>query len=431
MIPRACCPTATLFLAIAAAGSLFGADHQIPKTFTPVDTSRVLGSPAPLPLEPVKAFPALKFDRPVELTHANDGTDRVFVVEQRGVIHVFPNRQDADTADDFLDIREVVLREGNEEGLLGLAFHPSFKQNGEFFVYYSTRPRSSVISRFKVSKSNPNRADRQSEEKLLQIDQPYENHNGGSLRFGPDGYLYIGLGDGGLRDDPHNHGQNLATLLGSILRIDVDRRDAGLPYAVPKDNPFVGRSDARGEIWAYGFRNVWRLAFDPKTGQLWAGDVGQDRFEEINLIKRGGNYGWNIREGMHDFQPPTAARPQSLIDPVVEYSRGEGQSVTGGLVYRGPTLTNYDGAYFYGDYLSGNVWALRFEQGKLLENRQVARTDLEIAAFGEDQHYEMYLCAFDGFIYRLRKRDIDGEAVAKAFPRKLSETGLFASVARQ
>lgn len=426
MINVAYCGASLLVLMLATS---LCADHQIPKKFVAVDTSRVLGSPDPLPLDAVKAFPNLHFDRPVELTHANDGTDRLFVVEQRGTIQVFENRQEVDKTDLFLDIRDVVLREGNEEGLLGLAFHPKFKQNGELFVYYSAEPRSSVIARFRVSKSNPNRADRQSEEKLLQIEQPYENHNGGCLRFGPDGYLYVGLGDGGLRDDPHSNGQNLATLLGSILRIDVDRQDTGLRYAIPKDNPFVGRSDARGEIWAHGFRNVWRLAFDGKTGQLWAGDVGQDRFEEINLVERGGNYGWNIREGKHEFQPPTAAKPESLIDPVVEYFRGEGQSVTGGLVYRGSTLTDFDGAYFYGDHLSGNVWALRVDKEKPPKNRQVARTDLKIAAFGEDQHNEMYLCAFDGYIYRLRKRDVDLQAIAKAFPRKLSETGLFASVA--
>jgi len=401
--------------------------HRIPKTFTPVDTSRVLGSPDPLPLEAVKAFPKLKFERPVEITHSGDGTNRLFVVEQRGVIRVFDHH--ASEAGEFLDIHEVVLREGNEEGLLGLAFHPKFKQNGEFFVYYSTKPRSSVISRFRVSNDDPNKADRGSEEKILQIAQPYANHNGGSIKFGPDGYLYIGLGDGGARDDPHGNGQNLATLLGSILRIDVDRKDKGLAYAIPKDNPFADRADARGEIWAYGFRNVWRLAFDRKSGELWAGDVGQDRFEEVDLVEKGGNYGWNIREGMHDFQPNVAEKPDSLIDPLAEYFRGEGGSVTGGLVYRGKKLRDMQGTYFYADYLSGNVWGLELDESKKVKrNRQVAHTSLGIAAFGEDEAGEMYLCAFDGYIYQLREREIDIEEVAKSFPRKLSETGLFASV---
>ena len=401
----------------------------IPDRLVPVDTSRLMGSPDPLPLEAAEPFPQLQFERPVELTHAGDGSNRLFVVEQRGVIRVFENHRDAEQAQVFLDIQDVVLREGNEEGLLGLAFHPGFQQNGEFFVYYSTRPRASVVSRFRASADDPNRADRDSEQEILRIDQPYANHNGGSIRFGPDGYLYIGLGDGGLANDPHSNAQNLNTLLGSILRIDVDSRDSQRKYAIPPDNPFAGRPDARGEIWAYGLRNIWRLAFDRQTGQLWAGDVGQNRFEEINVIERGGNYGWNIREGFHDFDPNTAQKPVGLIDPVVEYAREDGQSVTGGIVYRGASLAGFQGAYFYADYLSGKVWVVRLQEGQLSEHRQVADTGLQIAAFGADQQDEMYLCAFDGKIYHLRPPQTDLQQIADAFPRKLSETGLFASVA--
>ncbi|WP_164103352.1 PQQ-dependent sugar dehydrogenase [Candidatus Laterigemmans baculatus] len=402
---------------------------KIPDKFVPVDTSRLMGSPDPLPLRSVAAFPQLQFERPVELTHAGDGSNRLFVVEQQGVIRVFENRSESSQTKVFLDLRDVVSRDGNEEGLLGLAFHPEYEQNGEFFVYYSTRPRASVISRFRVSEDDPERAVRDSEEELLRIDQPYSNHNGGSIRFGPDGYLYVGLGDGGLANDPHANGQNLRTLLGSILRIDIDSKDEGLSYAIPPDNPFVGREDARGEIWAYGVRNIWRLAFDAETGELWAGDVGQNRFEEIDRITRGGNYGWNIREGFHDFNPNAADRPEDLIDPVVEYFREEGQSVTGGMVYRGPQLEEYRGAYFYADYLSGKVWALWHEEGELREHRQVAETGLQIAAFGADQQGEMYLCTFEGTIHKLRPREEDLRKIAKAFPRTLSETGLFASVA--
>jgi len=402
--------------------------HSIPREFKSVDTTRLLGSPDPLPLVPAKAFPQLQFQRPVELTHAGDDSGRVFVVEQRGVIHVFENEEETDETTVFLDIQEVVSRDGNEEGLLGLAFHPDFCENGEFFVYYSTRPRASILSRFRVSEDDPNKADRDSEEVIMTFDQPYSNHNGGSIRFGPDGYLYIGLGDGGAADDPHVHGQNLQTLLGSILRIDVDDQDEGLNYSIPEDNPFVGRSDARGEIWAYGLRNVWRIAFDRETGDLWAADVGQDRFEEVNLIRKGGNYGWNIREGFHPFEPPTQVKPTDLIDPLVEYHRELGESVTGGIVYRGNRLQDYVGSYFYADYVHGNIWILRQEQEKVTEDRQVARTDLEIAAFGEDEHGEMYLCSFDGYIWRLQERDVDLEQIAADFPRKLSETGLFASV---
>jgi uncharacterized repeat protein (TIGR03806 family) len=403
--------------------------HRLPEQFRAVDTRRLMGSPQPLPLEAVRAFPNLSFERPVEATYAHASDDRLFVVEQRGVIYVFNNHEDVSEKQVFLDIRDVVSRDGNEEGLLGLAFHPNFDSNQEFFVYYSTRPRSSILARFKVSTENRNQADRQSEQQLLQIDQPYSNHNGGSIRFGPDGKLYIGLGDGGLADDPHVHAQNLATMLGSILRIDIDNQDEELAYAIPRDNPFVDRADARGEIWAYGLRNVWRMAFDKNTGELWAADVGQDRVEEINLIVKGGNYGWNIREGFQPFDPNVPHKPTDLIDPLVEYSRQDGQSVTGGLVYRGSDLPAFQGAYFFGDYLSGNVWALRTEGGRVTKHRLVAETGLEIAAFGEDAAGKMLLCAFDGNLYKLQPRDIDLEAVAAAFPKRLSDTGLFASVA--
>ncbi|MBL9094485.1 MAG: PQQ-dependent sugar dehydrogenase [Planctomycetaceae bacterium] len=416
----------------------------LPRTFTAVDTSRVMGSPDPWPLVAVRVFPRLTFDRPVELTHAGDGNGRLFVVEQRGVIRVFQNDDGAAEAATFLDIHDVVLRDGNEEGLLGLAFHPKYADNGQFFVYYSNKtpdvPRQSIVSRFRVSADDPNKADRASEEVLLRIPQPYANHNGGSIKFGPDGKLYIGLGDGGLRDDPHQNAQNKSALLGKILRIDVDSRDAELAYAVPKDNPFVGEVDAlgntaRGEVWALGFRNPWRLSFDRKTGELWTADVGQDRFEEVNLVERGGNYGWNHREGAHDFYPNDAEKQSELIEPRAEYFHDEGGSVTGGLVYRGGELRGFDGAYFYGDFESGNVWTVRVKDDpaasgrRKVDSEQVARTELSIAAFGEDQAGEMYLCSFDGGIYRLRPPGIDRAAVAEAFPKKLSETGLFASVA--
>lgn len=413
--------------------------HELPDKFIAVDTSRVLGSPDPLPLEPVRVFPKLKFERPVEATHAGDGSGRIFVVEQKGIIRVFKNDESVSEAKTFLDLSEVTRRDGNEEGLLGFAFHPRYAENGKFYVYYSVTPRASIVSAFTVSKDDPDRADRESEEKLMHFPQPYENHNGGSMKFGPDGYLYLGLGDGGLRDDPHKNAQNLGRMLGKILRIDVDHRDEELPYAVPRDNPFVGHKlpngtgatekVARGEVWAYGFRNPWRLSFDRKTGELWTGDVGQDRFEEIDLVERGGNYGWSLREGRHNFEPESPAKPTGLIDPLVEYFHGEGQSVTGGIVYRGTKLAGYEGAYFYADYLSGAIWTLRLDDLKrVAANRQVARTELTPAAFGEDQDGEILICSFDGGLYRLRPREIDLQAVSEAFPKKLSETGLFASV---
>lgn len=403
---------------------------ESPVAMTLVDTARLLGSPDPMQLEAEVAFPKLHFQRPLEFTYADDGSDRVFVVEQHGVIHVFENRDDIEKSQVFLDIHEAVSRDGNEEGLLGLAFHPRYKENGQFFVYYSVRnPRASVVARFRVSKEDPTRAVRESEEELLRIAQPYSNHNGGSMKFGPDGYLYIGMGDGGSGGDPHGNGQNLGTLLGKMLRIDVDHQDPGLAYAIPKDNPFVGREGARGEIWAYGLRNVWRLSFDRKTGDLWVGDVGQDRYEEVDRIVRGGNYGWKLREGLHPFDPQAAQTGSELIDPLVEYFRNEGMSVTGGVVYRGARLPEFEGAYFYGDYVTGNVWSLRYDGQRVTDNRKVARTALPITAFGEDRQGEMYFTAFDGQIHRFRRRDADLEAIRAAFPKKLSETGLFASTA--
>ena len=286
--------------------------------------------------------------RPIVLTHAGDGSNRIFVATQRGVIHVFENRQSVKKTKVFLDIElKVVYNDKkNEEGLLGFAFHPKYRQNGYFFIYYTARDaeHTSVISRFRVSKDDPNRADAKFEAEVMRIKQPFWNHNGGTIAFGPDGYLYVGLGDGGSAKDPLGNGQNKATLLGSILRIDVDRKDKGLSYAIPRDNPFVGQPKARGEIWAYGLRNVWRMSFDRKTGTLWAGDVGQDLWEEINLITRGGNYGWNLREAKHKFGKNGSGPSPDLIDPIWEYNHGVGKSITGGHVYRGKRLPELVGA---------------------------------------------------------------------------------------
>jgi uncharacterized repeat protein (TIGR03806 family) len=400
------------------------------ETFMPVDTSRLMGSPDEQPTLGVeRAFPHLKFTRPVEFTHAGDGTDRVYVVEQDGRIRIFPNRSDAKEAKVFLDLRDVVRREHNEEGLLGLTFHPDYRKNGQFFVFYSVTPRGSVVSRFRVSKDDPDRADRDTEEKLMQWTKPYGNHNGGCLRFGPDGQLYISVGDGGLGGDPHANAQNLEVLNGKILRIDIDRKDTGKNYAVPKNNPFADRGGkVRGEIWAYGLRNVWRYSFDRTTGTLWAADVGQDRHEEIDVIVRGGNYGWNIREGKHALDP-NAERSAvgEFIEPVLDYPRAEGKSVTGGQVYRGRRLQGLIGAYLYGDFISGNVWALRWDGKKVTSNAKIARTSLLISAFGEDEAGEAYFTSFDGFVYRFRT-PVEKRHTNPDFPRTLTETGLFASV---
>ncbi|HEX7377627.1 MAG TPA: PQQ-dependent sugar dehydrogenase [Pirellulales bacterium] len=353
-----------------------------------------------------RAFANLEFNRPLVLTHAGDGSGRVFVISQLGKIHVFPHDEAVIAAAVFLDIEPRVryIDRENEEGFLGLAFHPKYKTNGEFFVYYTTTdtPHTSVISRFRVSKDDPNRADPKSEEEILRIPQPYWNHNGGTIVFGPDGYLYIGLGDGGLRDDPKGNGQNLGTLLGAILRIDVDHRAGGKPYAIPKDNPFAGRGDARGEIWASGVRNIWRMAFDRKTGVLWAGDVGQDTWEEIDLIVRGGNYGWNLREGKHKFGPDGSDPRRDLIEPIHEYHHDIGKSITGGLVYRGKRVPELVGAYLYADYITGKIYALRYDMAKKIvtANHTIAGNVMPVFSFGEDEAGEAYFMTTQNVLYR-------------------------------
>ena len=337
----------------------------------------------PLPVKVVPAFPKLEWPewlrgldtgkpqdpRPLVLTGAGDGTNRIFTATEYGTVHVWPNDPNVDKMETFLDIRDRVqyTDNQNEEGLLGLAFHPKYKENGEFFVFYSKKPTKeqphvTVLSRFRVSKDDPNRADPASEEVLLTIPQLYWNHKGGTVVFGPDGYLYIGLGDGGAGGDPHDNGQNLATLLGKILRIDVDHKDPGLQYAIPKDNPYANRGPViRGEIWAFGIRNVWRIAFDRETGDLWAGEVGQDNWEEIDIIRRGGNYGWNLREGMHSFSPKNNPRRRGspprpdLVEPIWEYHHDIGKSITGGNVYRGKQVPELAGGYLYGDYVTGQI----------------------------------------------------------------------------
>jgi len=354
--------------------------------------------------------------RPLLLMGAGDGTNRMFVATEYGTIHVWPNDPQANEMKTFLDIRDRVQYDDkqNEEGLLGLAFHPKFKENGEFFVYYSAKPTKenpnlSVISQFRISKDDPNVADPNSEEVLLTIKQPFWNHNGGTIVFGPDGYLYIGLGDGGLRDDPHGNAQNLKSLLGKILRIDIDHKDAGLNYAIPKDNPFAGRGDgSRGEIWAYGIRNAWRIAFDRQTGDLWAGEVGQDLWEEIDLITRGGNYGWNLREAKHPATPKTlpdfkgsGPRPD-LIEPIWEYHHDTGKSITGGNVYRGKQVLVLDGAYIYADYVTGQIWALWYDKEKkeVTANRSLLEKGAPILSFGEDDNGEMYFLTQAGGIMK-------------------------------
>jgi glucose/arabinose dehydrogenase len=363
-----------------------------------------------LNLTGVPAFPTLKWEgfegaddegkittlRLLALTHAGDGSNRNFVVSQTGQIYVFPNQKETTEAKVFLDIRDRVQdwRKDAEEGLLGLAFHADYRQNGYFYVCYSSsaEPRTSIISRFSVSKTDPNKADPGSELVVMKIPQPFSNHNGGSIAFGHDGYLYIALGDGGGRNDPLGHGQNLGTLMGSLLRIDVNRTAPGRNYAVPADNPFLDRKGAQPEIYAYGFRNIWRLTVDRSTGDLWAADVGQDFWEEVNIVKKGGNYGWSVREASYPFNNKPSTSTDELIPPVWEYDHQLGKSITGGFVYRGSRLPELQGMYVYADFISGRIWALQYDPaaGKVTANKSIASTGFPVLAFGEDEAGEMF-----------------------------------------
>lgn len=376
------------------------------------------------------AFPGLSFARPVDLQHSGDGTNRLFVVEQnQGLVQVFNNNPAASTKSVYLDVTDRFNAGDSEEGLLGLAFHPDFESNGFLYVYYSaSNPRRSVIERFRVDSLLQESVDRATGRVILEVNQPAGNHNGGQLRFGPDGYLYIGLGDGGGSGDPEEAGQDRTKLLGSLLRIDVDQTTDLVDYGIPPDNPFVDdTTGVRHEIYAWGLRNPWRFSFDA-DGNLWLGDVGQSTVEEVNIIQKGGNYGWNTMEGTLCYDPRTGCDQSGLELPVHEYGRSLGQSITGGFRYRGLAVPGMQGNYVFGDFASGRVWALPYENGVAGEARELFDTTLGIAAFGEDELGELYFCAFDGRIYKFTAgtvaSDPDEEVVppsVQVYPNPASE----------
>ena len=346
------------------------------------------------------------FQRPVNLTNAADGSGRLFVLEQRGVIWGMLN--DEILATPFLDIQDRVGSQGNEQGLLGIAFHPDFKNNGVFFVDYTNLNGDTVISRFSAALSGPatsQSADPASEQVLLQIAQPYSNHNGGHILFGLDGMLWIGMGDGGNAGDPLGNGQSLQTLLGKILRIDVDH---GSPYAIPADNPFAS-GGGLPEIWAYGLRNPWGLRFDALTGDLYIADVGQDKWEEIdflpvNFSATPANLGWNFLEGNHSYRDSGQTTPNNYIAPVFEYGHDQGCSVTGGAVYRGKKLAEFYGVYLFGDYCSGTIWGLIHATGQDWKADKLFQTSAKISAFGSDEQEELYFLDLAGVLYRLEAK---------------------------
>ncbi len=348
----------------------------------------------------VNAFPQLRFESPLDLQSPPDGTDRIFVVERGGLVKVFPNDPQAGEASTFLDISGRTDSSGGEMGLLGMAFHPAYATNGYFFVYYTPAPEESVLSRFQVSTGDPGMADATTEVVLLRIAQPFTNHNGGQLAFGPDGYLYLASGDGGSGGDPGGNAQNLNSLLGKILRLDVNAAANGLEYGIPDANPFRDTEGARPEIFAYGLRNPWRMSFDPETGRLWAGDVGQGETEEIDIIEAGGNYGWNLMEGSSCFGS-AGCDTEGLLLPVYEYNHTNGdKSISGGYVYRGDELPSLRGYYIYADFISGRIWALE-STGTNPANTLLTESGLNISSFGTDLQGELYICSFDGSVYRL------------------------------
>lgn len=345
-------------------------------------------------------FPNLTFSRPLDLQSPADGTNRIFVAEQGGVLKVFSNDTAVTEAVIFLDISSRTVST-SELGLLGFAFHPDYGANGLLYVTYTPRENLSVISQFKVSDSDINKVDVSSEIILLEIPQPATNHNGGQLAFGPDGFLYIASGDGGGAGDPEGNAQNLSNLLGKILRIDVNKQENGLNYAIPSDNPFIETSTARSEIYAYGLRNPWRFSFDVSTNTLYTGDVGQGELEEINSIEKGGNYGWNILEGTPCYLQSYCDRI-GTIAPIFEYDHAANdKSITGGFVYRGSGLPELRGYYIYADFISGRIWAL----DQAGNNQLLLETGLPITSFGTDTENELYVCSFDGKIYKFSEAD--------------------------
>lgn len=394
-------PTPTSYATQTAEGS--SAD-EVPSQSSETRPGNVSTLPDPAMYQWEKVLSGLHL--PVLLTGAGDGSGRLFIVTQPGVIYIA--RAGIILDKPFLDVSEKVSKPDQsgyygERGLLGLAFHPRFSQNGYFYVNYTDRDGNTVIARYTASPT-ADQADLQSEVRLLSVEQPYANHNGGMLAFGPEGYLYIGLGDGGSAGDPQGNAQSVQVLLGKLLRVDVDQGD---PYAIPVDNPFAS-TGGKPEIWAYGLRNPWRFSFDSLTGDIYIGDVGQNQWEEVDFVEAGSpggmNFGWDYREGVHEYEgrPPEGF---SFTDPVVEYSHDLGCSVTGGAVYRGVNLPEWLGVYLYGDYCNGNIWGLLRSPDRTWQNQLLFTTGYSIASFGVDEAGEAYLLDHQqGDIYRLTKK---------------------------
>jgi glucose/arabinose dehydrogenase len=408
--PRAPAVKSTAVTTVAAktrtprAATATVAATQIPATRTPVASATPAPSVtpefAPSPSASGATPKLTKFvdglTNPTYLTHAGDGSGLIYVLEQPGRIRVI--RAGVLLDKPFLDLEKGVGSSGNEQGLLGLAFAPDFKTSARFFVNYTDQAGDTIVAGFFAAPDHLS-ADAGSEWRVLKIDQPYGNHNGGDIKFGPDGMLYIGMGDGGSAGDPENRAQNPESMLGKMLRIDVAQSSAADPYAIPPGNPAFGE-ESLPELWSIGLRNPWRFSFDRATGALFIADVGQNKIEEINQQPRGragDNYGWKLREGTQSYSGENA---DYLIKPIAEYEHGDdGCSVTGGYVYRGALLAAMQGTYLYGDYCSGKIWQLR-QNGARWDNRELFDTDHQITSFGEDEAGELYVLARDGAVYR-------------------------------
>ena len=364
------------------------------------------------------------FTKPVYVCQPPGDNDRLFVLEQKGIIKIIKNGMTVRKP--YADLRNKVhnpITPGDERGLLGLAFHANYQNNGFVYINYSDKNDHTIVSRFRVA-SDPDRLDTKSEKVLIKLKQPFSNHNGGHMEFGPDGYLYISVGDGGQWGDPYNNAQNLGNLFGKILRIDVDTGD---PYAIPDDNPFINNEDAKDEIWLYGLRNVWRFSFDWGKGDVYLGDVGQDLWEEIDFVAAenagGQNFGWRVMEGNHCYNPKEDCEPTGEL-PIFEYPNDanymkiltgmdepnvDGCSVTGGYVYRGSAISELQGTYFFADYCSGNIWTFKEKNGKATEfQNRTEEISLGgggftnyISSFGEDNNGELYIVDYNGIIFKL------------------------------
>lgn len=403
-----------------------GSDGPIaaPPVRVPWTTSRVIGTPEPPPpLRGQEVFGKLKFTHPLYAVMEPGASGRMLVVEQKGKVWAFAHDEQVETKDLFCEI--------DDHDTYSICFHPRFAENRYVYVFANgpqsdREKRFNRILRYTVSQGEPRRCDPESQTTI--IEWRSNGHNGGEMAFGPDGYLYLSSGDGTSDSDGDLAGQDLSTLTAAILRIDVDGAPAGSNYRVPDDNPFLHLADARPEIWAYGFRNPWRLCFDRATGDLWVGDIGQDLWEMVHVVQRGANYGWSVMEGSRPFYPLRKRGPTPISPPTIEHPHSEARSITGGIVYTGERFAELKGAYLYGDYATGKVWGVRYQNGQITWQKELADTAYQILGFCQGPGGEIYLVDYAGGIYSLQRRP--DEKPPHPFPRKLSETGLFADTPR-